>query len=253
MYQTQELIATLKKLLKSEGLTYRELARKLEISESSIKRLFAEESFSLKRVDQICHHLGINLSDLVHMMDRENPRITQLTEAQEKEAASDLKLLGIAFLVMNGWSYQNILENFSINEATLVHYLFKLDKLRILDLLPNNRIRLLISSNFSWRKNGPVQKTLANVVLRTILEGDIENAGGEMHYLPGMLSDESRAEIIRRIGHLAQSFKELKQQDRDLPFEQRHGYSLVLAIRPWRKEVINYFLTGQSPEASSPR
>jgi len=242
MHQTQQLIVTLKKLLKANGLTYRTLAENLGISESSIKRIFAEETFSLERLEQICQLLDINLSELVHVMDRENPRITQLTEAQEKQAAADPRLLAVAFLVINGWTYHNILDHYAMNEPSLLHYLLKLDKLRIIDLLPNNRIKLLISPNFSWRHNGPVQQALAQIVLKNFLEGDIEKAGGEMHFISGMLSEESRTEIFKRINHLVLLFNELKRQDHGLPFDQRHGFSMVLAIRPWRREILERML-----------
>lgn len=245
MRQTQQLIATLKNQLKAKGLTYRDLAEKMGISESSIKRIFAEESFSLQRVEQICHVMDMDMSELVYMMERETPRITQLTEAQEKEAAEDPRLLAVAFLVINGWSYHNILDHYPMNELSLVQYLIKLDKLRVIDLLPNNRIKLLISPNFSWRHNGPVQQAVEQIVLKTFLDGDIEKAGGEMLFIPGMLSESSQTEIIKRIRQLAQLFNELKRQDQGLPFERRQGFNLLLVMRPWRREVLHGLLCGE--------
>ena len=245
MHQSQQLIATLKKLLKAKGLTYRALAENLAISESSIKRIFAEENFSLQRLEQISQLLETDLSELVHMMDRENPRITQLTEAQEKQAAEDPRLLAVGLLVINGWTYHNILTHYAMNESSLVRYLLKLDKLRVIDLLPNNRIKLLISPNFSWRHNGPVQQVLAQIVLKNFLEGDIEKAGGEMHFVSGMLSEQSRSEMFKRINHLALLFNELKRQDHGLPFEQRHGFSLALVMRPWRREILEGLLCNE--------
>ena len=242
MHQTQQLIDALKKLLKANGLTYRALAKNLGISESSIKRSFSEESFSLQRLEQICELLETNLYELVHLADRENPRITQLTVEQEKQTTVDSRLLGVAFLVINGWTYHNILDHYAMNEPSLLHYLLKLDKLRIIDLLPNNHIKLLISPNFSWRHNGPVQQALAQIVLKNFLEGDIEKAGGEMHFVSGMLSEESRTEIFKRINHLVLLFNELKRQDHGLPFDQRHGFSMALVIRPWRREILERLL-----------
>lgn len=97
MQQTPLLIATLKKALKANNVTYKILADKLGMSESSIKRIFAEESLSLQRLEQICALINIDLSDLVQMMNRDKPRISELTEEQEKVAAADMRLLGVAF------------------------------------------------------------------------------------------------------------------------------------------------------------
>ncbi len=144
--------------------------------------------------------------------------------------------------MINGWGYQNILDHYAVNAPTLVSYLLKLEKLRIIDLLPGNRIKLLISPNFSWRNNGPVHLVLSQIVLKTFLEGDIDKSGGVIHFVSGMLSEESHAEILKLINQLTMKFNERKHQDHDLPFHLRHGFSLALAIRPWRKEVIQNML-----------
>lgn len=238
MQQTPLLIATLKKALKANNVTYKILADKLGMSESSIKRIFAEESLSLQRLEQICALINIDLSDLVQMMNRDKPRISELTEEQEKVAAADMRLLGVAFLVVNGWAFDNILARYPINPADLVHYLLVLDKLRVIDLEPNNRIRLLISPNFSWRKNGPIQRALSQTVQKDFMEGDIESAGGQQQFVSGMLSDASRDEISKHLDRLSLLFNELKHQDQYLPLSQRIGFSMATTLRPWRDGLL---------------
>ena len=53
MSELDQLIATLKRQLKARGMTYRDLAGELGLSEASVKRLFASGSFSLERLLQI--------------------------------------------------------------------------------------------------------------------------------------------------------------------------------------------------------
>jgi AraC-like DNA-binding protein len=50
MAQIDRLIDELKRYLKVHGVTYAALARRLSLSESSVKRLFAQQSFSLRRL-----------------------------------------------------------------------------------------------------------------------------------------------------------------------------------------------------------
>ena len=61
MAQVSSLIETLKKQLKAHGKTYADVAAALDLSEASVKRLFAEESFTLQRLSLVC-----NLS-LIHI------------------------------------------------------------------------------------------------------------------------------------------------------------------------------------------
>jgi DNA-binding Xre family transcriptional regulator len=239
MKQTPQLIATLKKTLKANNVTYKMLAEKLAMSESSIKRIFADESFSLVRLEQICAVIDMDISDLVALMNRDKPRISELTEEQEKVAAADARLLGVAFLVVNGWSYQNILDHYPISAPDLVHYLVQLDKLRVIDLEPNNRIKLLISANFSWRKNGPIQQVLKQHVQKAFMEGDVEAVGGQQTFISGMLSEESYQEIIKQLSRLESLVNERKRHDQHLPISERHGFSMAMVIRPWRDGILH--------------
>ena len=61
--RTSTLISTLKATLKARDLTYGELGSRIGLSEASVKRLFSEETFTLKRVEEICNVLEIDFSN----------------------------------------------------------------------------------------------------------------------------------------------------------------------------------------------
>ena len=84
MGQTRELIATLKAALKSQGKTYADVARELGLAEASVKRIFSQQSFSLDRLDRVCHMLGMEISDLVQMMNERRQQLQQLSWEQEQ-------------------------------------------------------------------------------------------------------------------------------------------------------------------------
>jgi transcriptional regulator with XRE-family HTH domain len=238
MPQARALIATLKKALKARGLTYREVAKQLDLSESSVKRIFAEENFSLARLDQICQLMGWELSDLVRTMESETRRIGELTEAQEQELVSDYRLLLVAHLVVNGWQYQDILTHFQFPEAQLVRYLVKLDKLRLLELLPHNRIKLLLSPHFVWRRNGPIQRFFTEHLQEDFLKTSFDHRGEAFFFLSGTLSRGASAALIKKMEKLAAEFNDLNREEQGLPLQQRDGCSMILAIRPWRPDVF---------------
>ena len=53
MAQRIQIVAELKRALRARGITYAQVARHLELSEASVKRLFAAGDFSLERLDRI--------------------------------------------------------------------------------------------------------------------------------------------------------------------------------------------------------
>ena len=92
MAQSKLLVETLKKELKRQNHNYRDVARLLDLSESSVKRLFSEGNFALDRLDRICELLGMEVSDLARLAEESMMLTTSLTEEQENELVSNPKL-----------------------------------------------------------------------------------------------------------------------------------------------------------------
>ncbi len=85
MDQTRQVVEALKRCLKMRGLTYRTLAERINLSEASVKRIFSERSFTLRRLEQVCGALEISLSELLRMADAGESRPTTLSLAQEQD------------------------------------------------------------------------------------------------------------------------------------------------------------------------
>lgn len=238
MAQTQALVAALKKTLKAHGLTYRDVAKALRLSEPSVKRLFNSENFSLARLDQVCQLMEMEISDLVRRMDASSRQLVELTEEQEREIAADVRLLLVVFLVINGWTFDDMLKSYQLSETETIRYLARLDKLKVIELLPNNRIKLLISPRFSWRKNGPIQQFFTENLQEDFLASRFSHPGESLMFLSGMLSPASSEGLIKKMERLAADFNDQNQEDRHLPIHQRLGCSMILAMRPWRPEIF---------------
>ena len=104
MSQTNQWIDTLKRCLKTRGITYKDVAIALELSEASIKRLFSERSLSMKRLEQICRLMDMSFSDLARMNDLTyQERQTTLDASQEAALAKDAILLSYFYLLLKGW------------------------------------------------------------------------------------------------------------------------------------------------------
>src|SRR3984893_13166804 len=115
MAQQSLIVAELKRSLREQGLTYAAVAKKLELSVASVKRLFSGGDLSLKRVHQICDLLQLDLTDLLARA-REPPTTNQLTLAQEQEIVADPKLFLIAWLVINRTPLAEIAASYRLTE-----------------------------------------------------------------------------------------------------------------------------------------
>jgi transcriptional regulator with XRE-family HTH domain len=158
MAQAKLIVETLKQELRKQGVTYRQVAKVLDLSEASIKRLFAESSFSLARLEQICELLHLEIADLIHRMEKNIELTHQLTLEQETELASDIKLMLMAHFLMNRLEFSEIIEIYDISETEGIRLLARLDRMKIIELQPGNRVKLMISKNFQLRSGGPIQR-----------------------------------------------------------------------------------------------
>lgn len=242
MAQTSALLATLKKQLKAHGKTYADLAVALDLSQASIKRMFAEENFTLLRLESACGFIGLQIEELVALMAKEQPQLRQLSLEQEKQVADDLVLLLIAVSVINGYSMADLLSHYTIPETVCVRKLAHLDRLKFIELLPNNRIKLLISPNFKWRENGPIQQFFLSHVQQEFFRSRFDGENEKLVVLNGVLSKASNAELQKKIQKLAREFNDLTQNDAGLPLSEKFGTTLVTAMRHWEYELFKQYL-----------
>lgn len=239
MAQTTLIIEALKRALKAHGLTYADAASALDLSEASIKRLFSEANFSLSRLAQLCALMNLEISDIVQLATAEQPFISQLTFDQEEELARDLRLVLVALLVVNNWSFKDILANYNFSEPQLIQLLIKLDRLKMIELLPANRIKRLTTRQFRWRRHGPIQKLFEKHVQREFFNSRFDGPEEVFWFLSGMLSDASLEQVRQGMERLGRDFDDRNQADAALPLKQRRGCSLVFALRPWELPVFS--------------
>jgi len=239
MSQSNALVAVLKTALKQHGLTYADLAKKLVLSEANIKRMFSTQNFSLKRLDDICQVMHLELTDLLKLLEDSKQRVTHLTKEQEKELVSNPKLLLIAMCARNHITFDEILEMYSLDKLELIKLLAKLDQIHFIELLPNNLIKLVVASDFHWIPLGPVENYYAKQVEEDFFKSRFYKKNETRLFITGMLTEESLHNLQRKLYRVAKDFSELQKQDLTQTIEKRNNIGMVLAMRPWTLKAFN--------------
>lgn len=242
MAQTVKLITTLKRALKSHGLAYSDVAKQLNLSHASVKRLFSEHRLSLERLDIICQMMELEISDLVVMMNNDTRMLlTELTLEQEQQIVADSALLLVTVCVLNHWTMPHLMKNFNFTEPQCIRYLALLDNLKLIDLLPGNRIKLRVASNFKWHDNGPIQQFFQQKLAADFFNTQFTEQQEKLIVINGMLSQEATAIFHRKLLQLAREFDELNSEEATLPLEQRRGTTAILAMRSWKYGLFEEF------------
>ena len=248
--QTQAIHAALKRLLRARGRTYAQAATVLELSEASVKRLFARGELSLERLERLCDWIGVDLAELVAASQAVQPALSELTPEQERELLRDPALLLVAFLVLNRWSEAEILAQYRFDKPGLDLRLIRLERLGMVELLPFDRIRLRTTRNFAWRKDGPIQRFFAERLLPEFLSTRFDQPGEHAQFVGGLLSRASVRKLHEGVDALVRQFDALVEQDLALPVAERDGASLFVGVRPW--EFSGFTQLRRAPRAPDP-
>lgn len=233
MTETDLLLSTLKNRLKAQGLTYRELASKLGVSEASVKRVFSTRRLSLDRLLQISNVLGLTLTELAQDAAFDDQRLQTLSEVQERELVANERLLLVAICALNQWTVADIVATYRLSEAECLACLLRLDHWQLIRLMPGNRIRLNVARDFDWLPRGPVHSFFRERGLGDFLNCDFAREDDTMAFTHAMLTDAAIVRLQDEVRRLRRKLGELHAESLAAPLAKRRGMGLLLAMREW--------------------
>jgi DNA-binding Xre family transcriptional regulator len=233
MSSPEQVLDVLRAELRATGITYKGLAERIGVSESSVKRMFGQKDMALSRLAQICQVTGIAMEDVLRRAADARPQADALTLPQETSLVANPRLLLMAICCLGHWSLEQVIETYRLTEAESITLLAELDRLGLIELKPLNRYSLRVSNAFRWLPDGPVQRFFREHVVADYFAGGFNRPGEALMCLPARLSSASAQELGQKIAQLAGELARLHRNDRRLPPEDREGYTLLLGFRSW--------------------
>lgn len=234
MSESAAIIQVLKRSLKTRGLTYRDLAKRIGLSEASIKRVFSEETFTLQRLESICAAIGMSMTELVRIAAETSEESSKfLTLEQEQLLADDPKLLACFYLLLNGRSSAEVIERMNLNERELRRFYVTLHDAKLVELQPRLRVRMRVGPVITWRTDGPVYRVYERQVKAEFLQSDFRGPLEALHFRSLEISEASARILSRKIEQLQRDFSELASLDVGLPANEKRNVALLVAFRPW--------------------
>ena len=233
MTEVSQLVLTIKRQLKTRGLTYRDVAAELGISEPSVKRLFATQRFTLARLADLGNLLGFTLAELVQEASASSLRIRTLTEDQERQLVADARLLLTAVCVLNHWAAADIVARYRFTQAECLKRLLVLDRMGLIELLPGDRIRPKVARDFDWLPDGPIRVFFRNQGQADFLSERFDGESETLAFVHGMLTESAQAQLTLELRRMRTRLAVLHEESLQAPLSQRHGVGLFLAMREW--------------------
>ena len=153
----------------------------------------------------------------------------------------DPRLFLAAVSVLNLMSFDDIVGAYTLTPAETVGLLARLDRIGIIELLPNNRFRLKIARTFAWIPNGPIQTAFKNNA-GDFFASDFAGSAETMLLLNGRLSRANALALVDKLKRVAREFSAQHIEDASLPLSDRPPISILLACRPWQPAFMRPFI-----------
>jgi transcriptional regulator with XRE-family HTH domain len=234
MTETTRIVLALKRALRSRGITYAMLAKRISLSEPSVKRILSRGSLSLPRLERICDSTGISLEELIRPVPSGSAETSStLTAMQETALAADPQLLACFYLLTNGHTPREVAAELGADERQLRRWLVKLDNLHLVELRARLGARLRVHAPISWRDDGPIRRTYEQQVREEFMRSTFHAPDEVLHFRSAEMSEASRMVLMRKLAKLTADFNELAELDRHLPSRDKRSVALMMACRPW--------------------
>lgn len=244
----QQLITRrIKHLLKQKGISYRNLALKLKVSESTVKRWFSLENLKLENIDKITQACDLDTADLLKTLKPES--IDEFTHEQELELDANEKLLALFYLLSSSMSLQQIEQNYTFTPKELDKYTLVLDRIGLIELGLKNQIKLNKSLSTKWRTKGLLSKKYFSRIREEFTNSYFNGPGEGQYFISGSISPEIKTVISKKIERLALEINELVDLEREQ--NDYDNYSILLGHRSWKFSVVSQYLRSPADKDKS--
>lgn len=227
-----QIVESLKYQLHLRGLGYKDLAVVWGVSLSSVKRLMTSDQLSLQRIELACELMNLSLGDFFKQISFERKsEIFYLSKEQELGLSEDPELLHYFLLIEEGWMPSEILKQYSVSQSKNVKILSQLEKLGLIELHPQNRIKRIHLGQLRFRVDGPIGKKLEQESKTQFLQSEFR--GDESYYtfihvnfIPG-----AAQKLKIKMAEIAKELISDSDQHRKHPNSKSFG--MMVALRPW--------------------
>jgi hypothetical protein len=234
MHQSKKFLATLKRCLKTKGVSYKNLATALKISETSVKRIFSEGTLSLERIGEILEILDMTFLDVAKLIDGGNSSVGDiLSFDQESVLASDQKLFAFFNLILFGKSVDDVCNAYTISKDDAKRYVRILTDLGLILARSDGSIKMRTNRAIRWLEQGPLREAYGAKIRAEFLDNPFTGDHEILTFKTRSLSHGSKAAIKRKIELLMAEMDELAAIDGAVLKRQTRPTSFMVGFRPF--------------------
>lgn len=202
----------IKDKLKEKGITQDDFAKMMGVSSPTIKRWLKAEGLLFKDLTLMLEKLNVRLSEMAILSEASMINNFTYTKNQEEIFINTEGLLAFFDQLLKDKLPSQIAKNFQLTDKSLNFYLSKLDKMKLIEWLPNNKSKLLVNGEPSWILGGPLSQKFRKQIIENHIEHYINNRD-QLKIAIYALSPESYKKINDKYQEILESLRILEIKD----------------------------------------
>ena len=226
----------IKNKAKSLGLTQNDLAIRINVSLPTIKRWYGGGTITLESLHTLVSEVGLTLTEVFSSIENAVSEYFHYTEEQELFFSTHLNYLAYFDNILRGLSPIQIQRKFKLTEKKNILYLSKLDKLKLIEWLPKNKVNLLVQGEPAWEANGLLATKQRNDIFKSFI--DAQKESGTYFYLHDYLPEDS--EMIKiKIEELLEFAKRANSRAK-FHIDESSPSGLYISLQNFRWDIDRY-------------
>lgn len=239
------LMDVIRKILRERKISYSDLGRKIQLSESGVKKLFTAKDVSFSRISQIAGVLNLKVLELLEEVEDTSFENVHFTAPQQAAFLKDHLLFTIYYkLVIERMTSDEANRHFKFKEKTYFAYLNTLDHLGLIELMKGGTIKVPRLRNVRSFGDGPFLSKLYKkwgVQLVHDLARPENQSSGQFVVRCLMMKGETYQEFLNRLLELEREFtrraiREMNLSTKDLKPMRWMSFSDQQSFEPGGEE-----------------
>lgn len=210
--QIEPICQQIRSQLKARQMTQEEFARVLKTSVPTMKRWLRGEGLLFRDLSRMLEALNLRLSEVSLLAEGEVRSSFTYSFAQEETLAREEGLLAFFDQLLKGKTPTQIARKHQLTEKSLVFYLSKLEKLKLIQWLPKNKVKILVSGEPNWNPGGPLSQKFRRQIVDEHLKNHLFDKD-RLRVGVYSLSNESQKKISGYLVELSERLRVLELKD----------------------------------------
>jgi DNA-binding Xre family transcriptional regulator len=227
--ETEQILKSLKLVLKSKKINYIDASKELNMSESGFKKLMIAKDISVQRLNQICDLVDISFTDLLNLSQSQTVKNIEFTDKQNEFLCKNHSALMVFWmLTVEEKTPTEIKKNERISAIDFQKLIYALEKIDLIKTNPKGRITSTHKGLYRWDASSSLVQKLNRDWSRLTLEKSLRTATNQFHRLSYIqVSKKNRDKIIEKFSDLMNEIANLHQTSK---YEKYQNQLVPLSI-----------------------